>query len=151
LILSLGAPELAVFRVLVVDDYAVWRSSIITILNQDPEIEIIDEASDGLEAVRLCEELQPDMVLLDVGLPKLNGIDAARQIREVSPDSKILFVTMNCSHELMREAMRIGAAGCLGKTNARRDLLPAVKAALRDEEFLRFKILPRASDELPEE
>jgi DNA-binding NarL/FixJ family response regulator len=137
-------------RVLVVDDFEAWRNSINSILKQDREIEVIGEASDGLEAVRMCEESQPDMVLLDVRLPKLSGVEAARLIREVSPESKILFLTVECSHDLMREALRIGAVGCLAKAEAGRSLLPAVRAALRDEEFLSFMILPGTPDELPE-
>jgi DNA-binding NarL/FixJ family response regulator len=146
-----GAPQLALVRILVVDDFEAWRRSVISILEQDPDGEVIHEASDGLEAVRMCEELQPDLVLLDVGLPKLNGLEAARVIREVSPASKILFLSAHYSQDVMREALRIGAAGYLAKADARRDLLPAVRAALRDEEFLRFTILPGTPDELPEE
>jgi DNA-binding NarL/FixJ family response regulator len=142
---------LTVIRVLVADDFAPWRCAIRSILTENPEIEIIDEASDGLEAVRMCEESQPDMVLLDVHLPKMSGLEAARQIRVVSPGSKILFLSLKCSYDLMREALRIGAAGCIEKVNARRDLTPAVRAAFGDDEFLRFAILPNTPDELPEE
>ncbi|WP_260472944.1 response regulator transcription factor [Edaphobacter aggregans] len=138
---------MAFVRILVVDDFEAWRRSIISILEQDREVEVIHEASDGLEAVRMCEELQPDLVLLDIGLPKLNGVEAARLIREASPTSKILFLSAHYSQDVMREALRIGAAGYLAKADARRDLLPAIRAALRDEEFLRFTTLPDSEGE----
>ena len=92
----------------------------------------------------MCQELQPDLVILDIGLPKLSGLEVARQIRVLSPDSKILFLSVIRSQDLMREAMRIGAAGYITKEDALRDLLPAVKAAVADQEFLSFKILPEA-------
>ena len=138
-------------RILVVDDFEPWRRSIVSIIEEDPELQVIHEASDGLEAVQMCQELQPDLVVLDVGLPKLNGLEVARQIREVSPDSKILFLSVIPSQDVMREALRIGAAGYITKADALRDLLPAVRAAVADQEFLSFTILPEPQTDLPEE
>lgn len=120
-------------------------------IEEDPELEVIYEASDGVAAVQICWELQPDLVLLDVGLPKLNGLEAARQIREVSPDTKILFLSANPSRELMREALRLGAVGYLTKADAGLHLLAAVRAAAAGEEFVRFTILPENQTDLPEE
>jgi DNA-binding NarL/FixJ family response regulator len=128
--------------IVVVDDFEPWRRSIISILEKDSMLKIIGEASDGLQAVQVCGELRPDLVVLDVGLPKLNGFEAAKQIREVSPDSKILFMSANTAPEIMREGMRLGAAGYVLKAHVLCDLLPAVKAAMANEEFLRFTILP---------
>jgi DNA-binding NarL/FixJ family response regulator len=142
--------QLASARIVVVDDFEAWRRSIISILSEDPALEIIHEASDGLEAVQICWELQPDLVVLDVGLPKLNGFEAARRIREVSPGTKILFLSATPSRDLLREALRIGAVGYISKVDALRDLLPAVRAVLLNEEFLRFTILPE-TEELPED
>src|SRR2546427_2332274 len=88
------APQLGPVRILVVDDFEAWRRSIVSIIADDPELQVIHEASDGVEAVQMCQELQPDLVVLDVGLPKLSGLEAARQIRIVSPDSKILFLSV---------------------------------------------------------
>ncbi len=90
-------------------------------------------------------------MVLDVGLPKLNGLEVARQIRVLSPDSKILFLSVIPSQDVMREALRIGAAGYIAKADALRDLLPAVRAALADQEFLCLTILPEAETDLPEE
>jgi DNA-binding NarL/FixJ family response regulator len=133
---------LGLVRIVVVDDFELWRRSIVSILKEDPEIEVIHQAVDGLEAVEKCEELKPDLVVLDVGLPKLNGLEAARQIRVVSPDTKILFLSAHRSPDVIREALSIGAAGYLLKENARFHLLPAVQTAMLGEEFLQFTILP---------
>jgi DNA-binding NarL/FixJ family response regulator len=139
------------FRILVVDDFENWRRAIVSILGADPGLEIIGEASDGVAAVQRCWELKPDLVVLDVGLPNLNGLEAAKQIREVSPDTKILFLSANRSKEVAREALRMGAAGYILKENAGRELLAAVRSAVRDGEFLRFTILPDLETEEPEE
>ena len=120
-------------------------------IEEDTELQVIHEASDGLEAVQMCQELQPDLVLLDVGLPKLSGFEAARQIRVVSPESKILFLSAIPSQDVIPEALRIGAVGYIAKVDALRDLLPAVRAAVTDQEFLRFTILSDAQTDLPEE
>ena len=138
-------------RILVVDDFEAWRRTIVSIVADDPELQVIHEASDGVEAVQMCQELQPDLVVLDIGLPKLSGLEAARRIREVSPDSKILFLSVIPSQYVMREALRIGAAGYITKADALRDLLPAVRAAVADREFLSFTILPEPQSDLPEE
>ena len=143
--------QLGPVRILVVDDFEPWRRSIVSIIEEDPELQVIHEASDGLEAVQMCQQLQPDLVVLDVGLPKLSGLEVARQIRVLSPDSKILFLSVIPSQDVMREALRIGAAGYITKEDALRDLLPAVRAAVADQEFLSFRILPEAQADLPEE
>ena len=103
-------------RVLVVDDFEPWRRFVSTTLLKQPELEVIGEVSDGLEAVQKAEELQPDLILLDVGLPTLNGIEAARRIREVSPGSKILFASENRSADIAEEALSTGAGG--GRTGS---------------------------------
>jgi DNA-binding NarL/FixJ family response regulator len=133
-----------------VEDFEAWRRSIVSLIEEDPAFQVISEAADGAEGVRMCRELQPDLVILDVGLPKVNGLEAARQIREVSPDTKILFVSANQSQDVMREALRIGA-GYILKIQAGRELLDAARAAVGDEDFLRFTILPETETDLPEE
>jgi DNA-binding NarL/FixJ family response regulator len=138
-------------RILVVDDFEPWRRTIVSIIEEDPELQVIHEASDGLEAVQMCQELQPDLVVLDVGLPKLSGLEVARQIRVLSPGSKILFLSVIPSQDVMCEALRIGAAGYIAKADALRDLLPAVRAAVANQEFLRFTILPEAPTDSPAE
>jgi DNA-binding NarL/FixJ family response regulator len=123
-------------RVLLVDDFRPWFRVVFAILGKQSELEVIGEASDGLEAVQKAQELQPDLILLDIGLPNLNGIEAARLIRKLSPDSKILFVSQESSADLVREALRTGAEGYVLKADAGRELLTAVNAALRGERFV---------------
>lgn len=135
LCLKEGLFKLAVVRIFIVDDSQAWRRSVCSILRQNLDLEIVCESSDGLEAVRKSEELQPDLILLDIGLPTINGLEAARQIRKVSPSSRILFLTSYDSPDLLQEALRIGALGFVVKSNAAGDLLPAVKAVMQDEQF----------------
>ena len=97
---------------------------------------IVAEATDGLEAVQKAEEFQPDLILFDVGLPKLNGIEAARRIRTVSPESKILFVSQESSADVVQEALRLGALGYVAKTQAGSDLLAAVEAIFQGGRFV---------------
>jgi DNA-binding NarL/FixJ family response regulator len=126
----------SIIRVLVVDDYAPWREFFCSTLHKQQRLEVIGEASDGLDAVQKAERLQPDLILLDVGLPNLNGIEAARRIREVSPGSKILFVSQNGSWDIVEEVFRIGARGYVIKTDAASGLLPAVRTVLEGRQFI---------------
>lgn len=103
-------------RVLVVEDYAPFRRFIFSTLGKRPNLHIIGEAADGLEAAQKAEELQPDLILLDVGLPSLNGIEAARRIRRLSPKSKILLVSQESSLDVVEEAFNSGALGYVAKT-----------------------------------
>ena len=123
-------------RVLVVEDNEPWRRYFSTALQKQPELQVIGEVSDGLEAVQQAEELQPDLILLDIGLPTLNGIEAARRIRKVSPASRILFVSENCSADIAEEALSTGASGYVVKSDAGGELLPAVKAVLEGRRFI---------------
>src|SRR5258708_2016777 len=122
-------------RGLVVDDNGLFRRFIRSTLGQRPELHIVCEVSDGLEAVQKAEELQPDLILLDIGLPTLNGIEAARRIRKLSPESKILFVSQESSADVMREALGTGAHGYVVKSDAGSELLPAVEAVLQGKRF----------------
>ena len=121
---------------LVVDDYEPFRRFVCSTLRKRPEFQLVGEASDGLEAVHKSEELQPDLIVLDIGLPTLNGIEAARRIRKLSPRSKILFLSQESSTDVVREALSSGALGYLVKTQAGSELLPAVDAVLQGREFL---------------
>jgi len=123
-------------RVLIVEDYEPFRRFLRSTLEQRPATQIAGEATDGLEAVQKAEELQPDLILFDVGLPKLNGIEAARQIRTVSPESKILFVSQEFSADVVQEALRLGALGYVVKTQAGLDLLAAVEAICQGGRFV---------------
>jgi len=123
-------------RVVVVEDHEQFRRFICSTLERAPELQIIGVVSDGLAAVQKAEELQPDLILLDIGLPNLNGIEAARRIRKLSPESKILFVSQESSADVVREALGTGASGYIVKTDAGRELLEGVSAVLRGELFV---------------
>jgi DNA-binding NarL/FixJ family response regulator len=129
------------FRVLIVDDFVPWRQVVSSLLKDFPEWQIVGEAVDGVEAVQKAEALQPDLILLDVALPKLNGIDAVKSIRLVSPHSKILFVSVDICPELVQGALSTGAHGYVVKSDAASDLLPAMRAVVNGRRFLgaRFK------------
>jgi DNA-binding NarL/FixJ family response regulator len=140
--------EVSPVRILVVDDYEPWRRYVATALQKKPELEIVGEAIDGLEAARKAQELQPDLVLLDIGLPKLNGIEAGRRIRELSPKSKILFVSENRCPEIAEKALYTGAGGYVVKSAAAGELLPAVEAVLNDQRFVSASLLVMISPAL---
>jgi DNA-binding NarL/FixJ family response regulator len=127
------------FRTLVVDDFEDFRRFIRSTLEQRTVCEVVGEASDGLQAVVQAEELQPDLVLLDLGLPTINGIEAARRIRKLSPNSKILFVTQNSSREIAQGALRTGANGYLLKTEVA-DLPAAVETVIRGEQYVSGRV-----------
>jgi DNA-binding NarL/FixJ family response regulator len=135
-------------RVLVVDDYEPWRRYVSSTLQKQPRLQVVGEASDGLEAVKKAEELQPDLILLDIGLPTLNGIEAARRIRKVSPMSKILFLSQNYSLDVAAEALSTGASGYIVKSNAASDLPAAVEAALRGKQFVSARLAVLASKDV---
>ena len=126
-------------RTLVVDDVDDFRHFLCSTLQEETRCEVVGEASDGLRAVQQAEELQPDLILLDLGLPILNGIEAARRIRKLSPNSKILFFTQNCSREIAEGALRTGANGYLLKSDAT-DLLWAVETVLKGEKFVSSRV-----------
>lgn len=123
-------------RILVVEDFAPFRVFVSSLLHEKLELREVYEASDGLEAVQRAQELNPDLILMDIGLPKLNGIDAARQIRGSLPHSKILFLTQESSDEVVQEALRLGALGYVHKPRAGRDLLAALEAVLQGLHFV---------------
>jgi DNA-binding NarL/FixJ family response regulator len=123
-------------RVLVVDDYEPFRRLACSMLGERPAFHVVGEVSDGLEAVRRAEELKPDLILLDIGLPTLNGIEAARQIRSLAPESKIIFLTQESSADVVEEALSLGAWGYVVKARARSDLLPTVDAVLLGKHFI---------------
>jgi DNA-binding NarL/FixJ family response regulator len=123
-------------RILVVEDYEPVRRFICSTLRKRPEFQIVEEVTDGLEAVQKAEELQPDLIMLDIGLPSLNGIDAARRIRKLFPKIKILFVSQESSADVVQEALALGALGYVVKAHAGSELLPAVEAVLQGRQFV---------------
>jgi DNA-binding NarL/FixJ family response regulator len=123
-------------RILVVEDYEPVRRFICSTLRQRPEFQVVEEVADGLEAVQKAEELQPDLIVLDIGLPSLNGMDAARRIRKLSPKSKILFMSQESSADVVQETLVLGALGYVVKAHAGTELLAAVEAVLQGRQFV---------------
>lgn len=123
-------------RVLVVDDYAPWMHFITVALALKPEIKVVGEAQDGLTAIQKVVELKPDLVVLDIGLPDMSGIQVARRILELAPTVRILFLTENTTPEVVRAALLTGAQGYVVKSFAARELLPALEALLLDCYFV---------------
>jgi DNA-binding NarL/FixJ family response regulator len=122
-------------RILVVDDHPVVRHGLKALLGAQEGWEVIDEAADGLEAVDKASRLNPDVIVLDVSMPKMNGLEACRMIRGSAPNSEVLMVTQHDSPQMMREALDAGARGYVVKSNAARDLLAAVEAVSQHRPF----------------
>ena len=121
---------------MVVEDFLSFRKFVCSKLEQRPELQVICEVSDGLEAVQRAEELQPDLVLLDIGLPTLNGIEVARRLRELALKSKIIFLSQETSPDFVQHALVLGALGYVFKTHAEGELLLAIDAVLSGELFV---------------
>jgi len=119
---------LGALRILIADDHEVARRGIRSLLEGHPGWEICGEAKDGREAVDLANGLKPDIFLLDIGMPNLNGLDAARQILALYPEARILILTIHDSEQVVREVLAAGARGFLLKSDAGRDLIAAVEA-----------------------
>jgi DNA-binding NarL/FixJ family response regulator len=117
-------------NILIVDDFPGWRARVREILAAHPEWKIVSEASDGREAVEEASELQPDLIVLDIALPRLNGIEAAKMIRQKSPESKIVFMTQDNDSDLMKAALGVGHTTYIQKAKAATRLCDAVAASL---------------------
>jgi DNA-binding NarL/FixJ family response regulator len=134
----LKAPNLEspmVIRILVVDDHPVVRRGLKNLLGAQPGLEVIDEAADGVEAVQKSGQLKPDLVVLDLSMPRMSGLEACRLIRQAAPESEVLIVTQHDSQQMMREAGAAGARGYVVKSNIGRDLLKAVVATSEHKPF----------------
>jgi DNA-binding NarL/FixJ family response regulator len=128
--------EISPVRILVVDDFEPFRRFVCSVLRQKPEWQIVGQASDGLEAVQKSEDLQPDLIVLDIGLPKLNGIEAARRIRKLRPESKILFLSQETSADIVQETLGLGAVGYVAKPYAGSELLVAMETVCSGGQFI---------------
>jgi DNA-binding NarL/FixJ family response regulator len=126
---------MSAFRILIADDHEIVRRGIRALIEGHGGWEVCGEAIDGREAVEKALELRPDIVLLDVGMPNLNGLDAARQILGANPRTRVLILTMHDSEQIVREVLEVGARGFLLKSDAARDLVAAVEALQRRTTF----------------
>lgn len=136
--ISLDA-AMSALRTLLVDDHVDLRKLLRSMLEEKTECAVIGEASDGLQAIEQAKELQPDLILLDLSLPKLNGIEAARRIRKLCPDSKIIFLSQDPSPDIVQGALRLGAAGYLLKSDAT-ELPLAIDAILKGKVFVSRRV-----------
>jgi len=127
---------LAPIHILVVDDFEPWRQQVCSILQTRPDFCMVAELGDGLEAVQKAQELKPDLILLDIGLPSVDGLEAANRISQLAPGTKIIFVTQNSDKDTVRAAFSNGAQGYVVKTDAASELLAAVAAVLGGDHFL---------------
>ena len=127
-------------RLLLVDDNHSIRSTIRSILDANKELEIVAEAITGLEAIRSAEIHQPDLILLDIGLPDINGIEAARRIAEIAPSSEILFLSQHSSPDIVNGALNAGGIGYVVKSDAFSELLPAIAAAASGATYLSERV-----------
>ena len=128
------------FRILVADDHEVVRRGLSALLQSQPDWEVCGEAGDGREAVEKAQKLRPDVVILDIGMPSLNGLEATRHILKNQPQIKILILTLHDSDQVVREVLNAGARGFLLKSDAARDLVAAVEALRRDKTYFTSKV-----------
>jgi len=131
-------------RVLLVDDFEPFRRLLGSILRRGQNLQVIGEVSDGLRAVQKSQELKPDVVLLDIGLPTLHGIEVARRIHKRVPESKILFVSQESSSEVVQEALSTEAAGYVAKTRVASELLAAIEAVRQGRQFVSSGLVDHA-------
>ena len=131
---------MSILRILIADDHEVARRGIRSLLETHPDWEVCGEAKDGREAVECAAKTRPDVALLDIGMPGLNGLDAARQIVAICPGVRVLILTMHDSDQVVREVLAIGARGFLLKSDAGRDLIAAVDALHHQRTFFTRKV-----------
>lgn len=134
-------------RVLLAEDHTIVRKGIRALLDRAPDIEVIGEAADGREAIDKTEQLNPDIVVMDISMPLLNGLEATRQIRTKHSNVRVLILTMYSNEEYIFQTLRAGASGYLVKETAPAELISAIRAAYQGESFLSPTISRKVIDE----
>jgi DNA-binding NarL/FixJ family response regulator len=132
-----------VAHILVVDDHPVTRKTICALLRAQPDFDVICDATNGTEAVIQAMDLKPDVVVLDIGMPGMNGLDAARLIKKAAPSAEILFLSQHAELETIRQAFRVGGRGYVVKSDAGRELISAVHAVLAKNRYLNERFAAR--------
>ena len=125
-----------VTRILLVDDFEPWQHLVLWLLESEADLQVISTAVDGTEAVQKAEELKPDLILMDLSLPGMNGLKATHQIRVTSPGSKVLFLTDYSEPDIVQAAFNAGASGYVLKSDFKTDLIPGVRAVLLGQKFV---------------
>src|SRR5215467_5138824 len=136
-------------RILVVEDYEPLRQFVCSALEERAEFQVVGQASDGLEAIKKATDLQPDLILLDIGLPKLNGIKAAPRIGELAKKSKILFWSQDNNTEIVKAALRTGGSGYVIKSDPLDELFEAIKTVIQGGQFVSRKLKPTGITAMP--
>ena len=135
-----GNRKMPPVQILVVDDHRVVRRAICQLLSSDPILNVVCETADGEQAVQKAEELQPNLVLLDISLPGISGIEAARRVRRVSPNSQIIFLSQHDSLQMVKDALNTGGRGYVAKSDAGLELLNAIRAVRAGKQFVSQRI-----------
>lgn len=135
---------MADIRVLIVDDHALFREGVRALLNTYPDLEVVGEAGDGLEAIEKARELSPDVVLMDIGMPGLGGLEATLEIRKIRPESKVLVLTQHDNREYIVRFLKAGAAGYILKKAAGTELVSAIRLAHKGGVYLQSALSPEA-------
>ena len=123
-------------RILIAEDHTILREGLRALLSSEPNFEVVGEAEDGREAIRRVEELKPDLILTDLSMPKMNGVEAIREIRKRAPETKILALTVHRTEEYILEVLQAGADGYILKDASSTELIMAIKSVLRGDRFL---------------
>lgn len=123
-------------KVLIADDHTIFRSGLNLLLSSEPNIEVVGEAADGASAIEIVDSLRPDLVLMDIGMPGLSGIEATRKIKERNPETKILVLTMHRTDEYFFQMLEAGASGYILKAAETSELIDAVRIVARGDVFL---------------
>ncbi len=134
--LSLTEPSAGIVRILLVDDNEPFRRFVASTFCEKLNLDVVGEAGDGFEALRQAEVLQPDLILLDVGLPGLNGLEVARRMNKVAPTARIIFLSQESAEDVVSAALDLGAWGYVAKIQAGRDLLIAVEKVMQGQRFV---------------
>ncbi len=134
-------------RVLIAEDHTIVRQGLCALLRSEPDIEVAGEASDGLEAVEMAEKLNPDIILMDIGMRTLNGLDATRKVKKMFPHIRILVLTMYDNEEWIFQILKAGATGYLIKDSAMTDLVSAIRAIHRGDSYLSPSISRKVIDD----
>ncbi|MGH9528708.1 MAG: response regulator [Terriglobales bacterium] len=131
---------MGIFRILIADDHEVVRRGLIALLQGQTDWQVCGEAADGRDAVDKAQQLKPDVIILDIGMPSLNGLEATRQILKTNPHARVLILTLHDSDQVVRDVLNAGARGFLLKSDAARDLVAAVEALRRDKTYFTSKV-----------
>ena len=133
--IQIEAVEMSLVRILVVDDFGPWQDFVRVCFRERSDLQILDVVSNGLEALQKAADLQPDLILLDISLPEMSGIEAAKRIRRSAPNIKVIFLTGYSDPEIVREAFRVGGDGYILKWDAAEELIVGMESVLRGKKF----------------